>query len=243
MKRTFLLSALALAFGSVAFAQPMPLPTPPDAPVIVVPKPEPAKWLELKGEFPLTRLSAVGDKRAKWELVDTADAELEACESGKKASLVVRREGRYRLLLTGEAGTTRIAVTVGKPVPPTPDVPPTPPGPPLPPDPLVARLQALYTADVGSTKVDQLADLIELYAQAVKLAGDPAVTSAAAIAERVKLAAVKLEILGLSELRKAISAEVGAVMPADRSAMLTAEVRERMAAVFLRIRDALAKVK
>jgi len=229
MQRPFLLSTLAVAMlAAFTFAD--------DSPVVVVPKPEPAKWVELTGEFPLTRLSAAGDKPAKWELIDTVGAELEACESGKKASLVVSREGRYRLLLTTDAGSVRIAVTVGKPVPTPPDVPPSPV------DPLIASLQAAYTADAGTTKAGQLAALAALYEAAVDLVrgSNPPGTTVELIG-RLRQSAETLKVSGLDGMRKIIAAELKAVLPND--VPLTGDTKTAAVAVLARVRDALAKVK
>ena len=211
----------------------------PEAPVIVVPKPEPAKWLELKGEFPLTRLAVPGDKAAKWELIDADFAELEACDNGKKASLVVRKEGRYRLILTTDAGTVRLAVTVGTPVPPTP---PTPPVPPSPVDPLIVALQAAYTANTEPTKAGQLASLAALYEAAVDLVkgSNPPATTADLIG-RLRQSAETLKVSGLEGMRKIIAAELKSALPNDGP--LTGDAKIAATAVLVRVRDALAKVK
>jgi len=239
VKRSFLLSGLALAIPLFAFAQPAPAPSPPE--IEVIPQPESAKALEFKGEVgvPLT-LSLKGGEKTRWKLIDSAAAAIVPCESGKRCTFVARAEGKYRLTAIAGEKDIDVVVIVGTPAPPPVPVPPTPP---VPVDPLVARLQSLYTADTGTGKAEQLADLVELYAQAVKLAADPAVPTAAALAEQVKAASARLGILGLAEVRKAISAEVAASLPADRTAPLTADAREKMAATFGRVVNALKAVK
>lgn len=223
------LSFLAvLALATFALAQ-----SPDSAPVVVVPRPEPAKWLELTGEFPLTRLAVPGDKPGKWELVDTENAEIDTCEAGKKASLVVRKEGRYRILLTTDAGTVRLAVTVGK----APDVPP-----PAPVDPLIARLQAAYTADTGPAKATELKVLVALYSGAVDLvngASPPA--SVADLLARLRASATTLGVKNLDAVRKCIADELKAVFPADSP--WSPDVQARAVLVLTRVRDALKQVK
>lgn len=220
------LSAVALAFlAAFASAQ--------NPPVVVVPKPEPAKWLELQGEFPLTRLAVPGDKPGKWELVDTEGAELETCESGKKCSLVVRKEGRYRILLTTDAETVRLVVIVGKPTPPPPDAPV---------DPLIAKLQAAYTADTGTAKVVELKVLAALYSGAVDLvSGTTPPTSIADLLARLRASATTLGVKGLDGVRKAIADELKATFPADGP--FDAEAKLKACAVLTRVRDALKEVK
>lgn len=231
MTQTFLSPVVLAVFASgVLIAQT------PEGPVVVIPKPEPAKWLELEGQFPLTRLSVPGGKEAKWELIDTTNAELEICESGKKASLVVSKEGRYRLLVSSESGTFRIAVTVGKPVPLPPDVPPTPV------DPLIGKLQAAYTADTGTAKVAELKVLTALYSGAVDLvSGTTPPASVSDLLARLRSSATALGVVNLNGLRKVIADELKAVFPTD--APWDATTASKAVAVLTRIRDGLKAVK
>lgn len=245
MKRTFLPMLAVAVFAAFAAAQPVPPPSPPE--IEAIPAPEAVKPLEFKAEagVPLTlTLTLKGVDKVRWKQVDTANAAIVPCESGKRCTFIARADGKYRLIaVTGEKDID-VLVVVGTPAPPTPTPPGPTPTPPLPIDPLAARLQSLYTADALTTaKGEQLADLVELYSQAAKLAADAAVPTASALAEQVKKASDKLGILGLAEVRKAISAEVAAALPADRTAPLTAEGRERMASVFTRIAAALKAVK
>jgi hypothetical protein len=238
VKRSFLLSTLALAIPLFAFAQPAPAPSPPE--IEVIPQPESAKALEFKGEVgvPLT-LSLKGGEKARWKLIDSAAAAIVPCESGKRCTFVARAEGKFRLTAIAGEKDIDVVVIVGTPAPPTP---PTPPVPPSPVDPLIVALQAAYTANTEPTKAGQLAALAALYDAAVDLvkgANPPATT--ADLIGRLRQSAEVLKVSGLEGMRKIIATELKSVLPNDGP--LTGDAKIAATAVLVRVRDALTKVK
>jgi hypothetical protein len=231
---TYLLISLA------CLQAPPPSPPPTADPVIEAPRPEAPAWVEFKAEVgKLLRLTVPGTPAAvKWTLIDTAGADLESCDGGKRCSFVASAEGRYRLLAQVGDVVHRVQVTVGKPTPPAP-----PPPPPAPVDTTLRdKLQAAYTADPLplAKRKEQLADLVELYKQAVTLAGDTSITSAADMVKRLKDASAALGVTGLESMRKAIAAEIAVAFPAD--VPFDANNRAKALAVLTKVRDAIAAV-
>lgn len=199
------------------------------------PKPE---WQVIQADAGITTL-AVGDKPAKWVLVDDG-ADLSPSADGKTAAFAAAADGHYRLIVVADGEVHRVKVVKAtsppQPMPPGPD--PQPPS-----DPLVKLLQAAYDADPRQPepKRKDLLDLAEIYRQAGTLAADPAVATAGQLVARVREAAKALGIVGLADVRKAIGAELQAVLPED--VPLTAETRKRAAEVFARVKAALEQVK
>lgn len=240
MRRSFL-SLVVLAFLlPVVFAA---------DPVVVVPTPEAPKWTEFKadvGDLITLSLPGMTDK-GTWVLVDEG-ASIKPCGNGKECSFAAKRPGKYRLLVTTATETHRVAVIVGPPQPMPPDPKPPEPKPPepKPPEPIDAfrrAVQDAYTADTANPvkKQGELLDLVELYTQAVTLAGDKTVMSVGQLVQRLRDATKALGITGLEAVRKLIAAELVAAFPADTT--LDDSSRSKAAALMGRIRDVLKEVK
>lgn len=198
-------------------------------------------WVEITADPILTTLASPSP--AKWVAVDDG-YKLKAAADGKSAVFAAPKSGRYKLVVVPEQGDPiRVSVVVGKVDPVKPDEPVIPP----PPAPVVSELgrkfQVAYALDTrdAAAKASDLADLVELYRQAVELAVDPAVTSTGQLVTRVRDAAKALGITGVADLRRAISAELVAAMPADET--LTADLRKTAAGAFAKILSALKEVK
>lgn len=225
-------------------------PTPPI--VTVVPPSQPSMPVEVQARpgraVRLTAESA--GKVTRWELADTTTADLIPSADGQTAAFVAPTPGRYLVLAYTAAGdtpsaATRVVIAVGDapPVPPVP--PPVPPTPPKPDDPLTQRIRTAYQSDAGdpATKADALALLAELHRQASTLARDPAILTAAELARRVGSAASALAADAIPHVRAICTAEVLAVMPADRSAPLTPEARTALADTMTRLAAGLSAAK
>lgn len=128
---------------------------------------------------------------------------------------------------------------VHPPVGPAPNPKPPPPKP-NPADPLTALFQAAYDRDAGLDKKEGLADLAELYRQAVDLTKDSKVTTTAELVQRIQAAAKALKVTGLVEVRKLVAAEIAAVFPEDEP--LTEARRSAAAVLFAKIHTALKGV-
>jgi hypothetical protein len=194
-------------------------------------------WVEIVADPILTTLAVPA--AAKWILVDDG-CELRPATDGKTAIFAATKQGRYRLVVIPDAGDPiRVAVVVGKVDPPAPVPPPVP----VPVDPLVKKFQALYDADVRAAdkKKSDLADLVELYRQAGDLANSADVTTSGQLVTRVREAAKALGVVGLEDLRRAVSVELATAMPNDVE--MTVELRKTARDVFLKIRSALQEVK
>jgi hypothetical protein len=225
--------ALAAVFGAAAAAQAGPV-TKLDAPA----KPE---WVSVQADPVLTTLAS--DKPAKWVLVDDGPhCELRPAADGKTATFAAKAPSQYRVLVVTDADVHRVRVVVTDPQPmPGPDKPDPPK--PAPTDPLVARLQAAYTAEPGTPadKADALANKVELYRQAAKLAADPAVATTGELVTRVRQASDALGTDRLPGVRKVVRAELQAAMPTD--VPLDAATRKLAADTFDRIKAALEAVR
>lgn len=134
---------------------------------------------------------------------------------------------------------------IDPPVPKPPEPKPPDPVPPNPADPLVAALRAAYAADSGGNKAEQVKLLAELYLQAGKLSADPAVTTTAALKNRIDGAAAALGLDGTAvfAVRRLIAEEIRKVLGnIDPPVALTSELRKSAEAVFIRIHLALKGV-
>ncbi len=126
---------------------------------------------------------------------------------------------------------------------------PTPPGPgPGPtPDPLVASLQAAFTADVGATKGGQLVLLTSIMEEASRSALDPTVTTTQQLANAVH--AVTEQKVGekakgaLTKTRDAAGLFLNANMPALSKNPITDAERKQVSAAYARVGAALRGVK
>lgn len=128
---------------------------------------------------------------------------------------------------------------VHPPIGPAPNPKPPPPKP-DPADPLTALFQAAYDRDAGLDKKERLADLAELYRQAVDLAKDGKVVTTAELVQRIQAAAKALKVTGLVEVRKLVAAEIAAVFPEDEP--LTEAKRSAAAVLFAKIHTVLKGV-
>lgn len=130
------------------------------------------------------------------------------------------------------------------PTPPTPG--PTPPAPPVPADPLVAQLQALYTADVSSVaeKLPVKNALAGLYANmAAQLgAGQYATVAEASKALKDQAQAAPLGTY-LLPLRRACAAEVSNAVGPAPAAKLNPALRGKLVSTFTRLAAALNAIK
>jgi hypothetical protein len=212
-------------------------------PITKLAAPAKPEWVSVQADPVLTTLQA--DKPAKWVLVDDGpQCDLRPATDGKGATFAAKAAGHYRVLVVTDADVHRVKVVVADvPQPmPGPDN-PKPPDPPKPTDPLVARLQAAYTLEPGTPadKADALANKVELYKQAVKLAADPAVTTTGELVTRVRQASDALDTDRLPGVRKVVRIELQAAMPTD--VPLDAATRKLAADTFTRIKAALEAVK
>lgn len=218
--------------------------------VVKVDSPPKPDWQVIQCDPVFTALRV--EKPGTWELVDDSPAaKLQAIGGDGKVSADAGFAGlpsqQYRVLVTTPDGVFRLKlVTPGPPQPqpsdPDKPKPPTPP-PPLPVDPLVQRLQLLYdadTRDAAKKSADRL-DLIELYKQAAAVAMKFDVTTTGDLVKQVQAAAKALGIDGLTDVRKAIAAELQAAFPTDE--LLTSESRAKAATIFGKIKAALEQVK
>jgi hypothetical protein len=157
------------------------------------------------------------------------------------------KPGRYRFaaVAASEGGAqvrADFAVVVGDPPKPPAPGPTPPPGPsPSPADPLAKKFRDLLTADPGQhdVKVRQMADLAELYRQAVGFATADDSATVGAVVAKVQAARQTLGITGIAEVRKACSAELQAAFPSDDP--LTPDTRAKLAALFGRLAGALTE--
>lgn len=233
-------SSLVLVLSLAAPAQ---SPTIGEAPAL----PPAANWVQLTAK-PGKIVRIASDATARWALVEeTAPAEVVASADGLTAIFVAEKPGRYRVVAAGEKGEiVRVIIVVGDAPPgpvPLPVDPVKPPTPMPPPDVLKAKFAAAYALDKSDPvkRAECLADLMELYAQATKLANDPAILTTADLAARVRAASVMLVPTGLADLRRAIAVEIVVVMPTDTA--LTADSRKAVAALFARISLVLKEIK
>jgi hypothetical protein len=205
--------------------------------------PPKAEWRVIQADPVITTLSA-GDRPARWFLLDEHPAaELRAAADGKTATFASTIDGQFRVIAISGEDVHRVKVVKGppQPMPPGPD--PKPPAPVPPADPLAAKLQAAFDAEVlpKEKKAEAIKDKVELYTQAAKLALDPEVATTGQLLGRVKKAADALHTDTLPLVRKAVRAELQAAMPED--VPLTPESRAKAAAMFTRIKTALEGVK
>jgi hypothetical protein len=237
MKYTF---ALLVATSAAAFAAP---------PIVVAPDPRPAKlaieedkrpapaeqWTEFRARPGQLLRLALGDGAAgaKWTLVDTLGADIEPCAEGKRCTFAAEAEGRFRLIVTVGETIHRVAVVVARP---------KPPEPPKPKDELVGKFQAAADKDTrdAAKKKGDLLDLVELYKQAQRMVVSSEITTTAKLVEGLRESTRRLQIDGLTDLRRAIAVELAAAFPTDEQ--LTDTSRAKAASLFKRIQAALQEV-
>lgn len=207
-------------------------------PTITVEKPsDPAKVTEITvpvGKLVRLNLDAMGDVTGA-SLQPTKLAEFEPGADKKSARFVAESPGRYPLVVFAGGEATWFVLVAGH----APDEPILPP---RPVDPLVAKLRVAFDADTSlpAVKSKTLADLAELYRQAVGFAKSADAVSVAQVVAKVRAAATTLGITGLSDVRQAIASELAAAFP--ENADLDSAGREKLAATFDRIAKALAAV-
>ncbi len=136
-----------------------------------------------------------------------------------------------------EQTTWRVEFLLADPKPDTPPKPDGPPAPVVPPDPLAVAIRAAYLADPDPLKADRIAERVELYAQAAKLAASTDLATVGEVLGKVKEAGASLSGDALLGVRKLASAELAALFPGDSP--LDAETRVKLAAAFARIGAAL----
>jgi hypothetical protein len=233
-----------------------------DLPVKIVPKPEMPKLIEFRTP-PGVPIKLSSGNGSKWSLVgDYGTAEIFPCPMGETCSFVAPRAGQYFLTVQSGELTHRLVVIVQPEQPPEPMPPPMPKPPepkppepippvpvpvpvppkPVPVDPLVAKLQVAYLLDIRpeARRKQDLLDLVELYGQASALAGKPEIKTVGALITQIRNASAALGIVGLVDLRKAISVELAAEFPIDDP--LTDTARKRAGDTFARIQSALKGV-
>lgn len=199
-----------------------------DEPVLTLPKEVrvPAATLgEVKAE--------TAGKHVRW--VVPAGLSTRPLDNGRTL-LVTGPPGSYALWAYTAVGDVpsdparTVVVIGGDPAPPRPE----------PADPLRGRMRAAFDADPAPppAKREQARDLAELYRQAGKLCGDPAVLTSGDLLQRVKAAAVTLVGAdALKDVRRVAAAEIAAVLATD--APLTDDQRTRAAAAFARLAETL----
>lgn len=212
----------------------------PDPPTITVGVPgKPGKPTEVQGQpGRAVRLEAAAAGSVEWYTLE--DADLIPAADGKTATFVAAKPGRYLVLCVTAKGDhpsppAAVVITVGTPEP--------EPGPqPRPVDPLVKRFRDAMLADAGTEaqKKNWLADLVELYRQAVAFAAEPSVVSAADLAAKV-IAAGKaiLPAAACKGVRTEIAAMLSEAFPEDVA--LTDASRKQAAELFARISLALVE--
>jgi hypothetical protein len=199
---------------------------------VVPPKPVP-RWTELKTPVGRQTVLSAGESAA-WELVDAAGADLTPDSGGKTAVFSAWKAGRYRVLVTTPAGTSRVEVVAGDAPPPDPVVPPDPPA-----DPLAAELRLLFAADRG--KAADMQALSALYTLMVAECAKPEYGTALALNETFVESRDRMlkdpatGAVALPGVRKRCGAEVAAVIGVDPAAPLTAAARERLQAAYARL--------
>jgi hypothetical protein len=126
------------------------------------------------------------------------------------------------------------------PVPPIP-IPPTP----VPVDPLVATIQAAYTADLDPNKAANTASLAGLYHVAADpTAFDPTVKTVGDLYTRLKVASTNLKLTNaITTVRGQIAVELNKMLPTDPNAALTDAIRKTASETFKRIEYALGQCK
>lgn len=124
-----------------------------------------------------------------------------------------------------------------KPTPGPAPKPDAPPAPVVPPDPLAVAIRAAYLADPDPEKATRLAERVELYAQAARLAASTDLATVAEVLGKVKEAGASLSGDALLGVRKLASAELAALFPGDSP--LDADLRAKLAAAFARVGAAL----
>lgn len=134
--------------------------------------------------------------------------------------------GRYRFaaVAAGKDGeqvrVDFVAVIGTPPVPPGP-IPPPKPVPPDPPDPLATSVQAAFTTDTSATKLADARALAAVYRAVAEVLGD--VKTAGELFTVLK-GATEARISGrLKSIRPLFGGELGKVLPAEATAVLTAE--------------------
>lgn len=219
----------------VAIYNPVTAQNPPGK-ITTIPAPSPVEWQDviIPAGQKLARLTT-GDKVGKWILVDSITAELVVQDSGKVA-VMTAPPGKYKVIVCCDSSDPvcmNVIFGVAAPIPPPIPVPvPTPPVV-VPVDPLAVKFQTLYTVDTSATKTLTLAALSELFTKAQTVAADPTVLTVGDMAKRIHDDSSIILAGSLTELRKAISAEIALAFPAD--SVLTADSRIKAKALFVRI--------
>jgi hypothetical protein len=201
------------------------------------------------GEFAIVKAQAGGEV-VRWVLMDTGPSLLppELLKDSKSAVIFSLREGKFRLLAYSCHG--------GEPTPPAictvvvgnaPDV-PTPPPPPLPGpvDPFTSKFQMAFLASPESMEVKnvQRNNLIGLYQAMAEHSQKKEIhTTTDLLADLNNTARAMINKDVLVDLRKLISAEVGAVLGKTGNTVLDDATRAKAVTIFSRIAKALEQVK
>lgn len=216
--------------------------------VTVVPPPAPAEWVELRADPGRHLVLSAGKEPASWLAAD--DCDLTPDRDGTTAVFTASRPGRYRVLVTGPGGTTRVAVTVGADPTPPPQPKPKPPEPkPQPPDAkpdaLVVELRVLLAAEPEQTvredgevlaRRDACARLAELYKLMVGECARAEYATPGQLNTRFRAAADKMLGKALTGgFRQRLGREIAAAVGPDPDAALTDAARRDMAILFARL--------
>lgn len=194
-------------------------------------RPVPTPWIEIKADPVLTVLQAT--EKSRWSLIDSQSADLVPADDGKTAVFAAAVKGRYRVTAVAPTGeVSQVIVIVGDTTPPTP---------PAPQDPLLLKLQAAASLDTRTDRASDLADLVELYAQAAVLAKDVKIVSLGDLVARVRDASKILVVSGFPDLKRVIAGELSAAFPDD--VPLDEATRATAANLFLKLSSALKGVK
>lgn len=239
----------SFAFGLVAHLHMVVAFAVADDETPAVPRPEPAKWIEVKAEKDGVVWLKVPTEKSEWELIDRANGASLDVPPGSTVAVFradPSKPSGYRVVATSGDKLLRYMIVVGE----GPFVPPGPPVPPVPPKPvdeLTKQLQAAYASDTGTTKAADLRQLIGLYVEAASFAKDVQFATAADLFAAVSAAAGQLlpDVDGnrrLAGLRKVLAGELVKVIPTDPDAPLTDDVRAAASAAFTKYATALKGV-
>ena len=189
----------------------------------------------------------------RWTLGAGLIEVLPAMKGANEIIVSATKEGKYIVSAIGTRGQAfsseeHTTVTFGQAPPgPGPDPGPQPkPNPPAPTDPLVAKLQAAYTADpaMPAVKLGQKVMLIGLYEGMALKVLDPTLQTSKDLSDAyVNLAKKTIASFALVDLRKIIAAEVAAMIGTDPGAKLDPVLRPKAAALFDGFGKALMQVK
>lgn len=202
------------------------------------------------GEFIMVKATTTG-ALVRWVLMDEGPAFLptELLKDTQTAVLFSLKPGKFRVLaytsINGTPTMPAIAtVIVGDSPKPAPPTPPTPP--PTPVDPLVMRFQAAYTTspEPPATKTKQKDLLVGLYQAMAIHAADTNIRTTNDLLGDLKKTAEKLLLPDvLVEVRKLISAEVGAVLGNAGAVAIDEPMRKKAVEIFGKIARSLDSVK